>query len=263
MRSSWRAAGTLGRQHEILRPLPRPINWVFCFCQITETDTWIEAAAVQALTQVRTKAQVKRYRAGVKDLERRAADLESHQPPAVQPTQMAPAVRAEYEKRLARQRQVWETTQAPLPHQALQLPPVIRAEYEKKLARCRNAWEATQDPLAAAEAITWMRCYRQIPAEEAWIEVAVIQALIMVRGKAQAKRHREGTEDILRYTCVRDLHDGGMSWERAKQTAAEQLNVDEETLWKAYKRVKIQFRELLPSRFRYWILKDRRYRHLA
>ena len=234
------------------------ISWVFCFCQIPTTETWVEAAAVQALTQVRTKVQIKRYRAGVKDLEHRAADAESDQPPAVQPAQMAPAVRAEYEKRLARDRQVWEATPDPLPHQPLQLPPVVRAGYEKRLARCRQIWDA-KDPLAAAEAITWMRCYRQIPAEEAWIEAAAVQALIMVRGKAQAKRHREGTADIIRYICVRDLHDGGegLSLNQAKQTAAW-LDIDEETLHKAYQRVKHE-----RAAGRYWMLKDRRYRHLG
>lgn len=209
---------------------------------------------------MRTKAQIKRYRAGVKDLERRTADLESHQPPVVQPTQMAPAVRAEYEARRARDQQVGEAIPDPPHHQPLQLPPVIRAGYEKWLTRCRQAWEATQDPLAAAEAITWMRCYRQIPAEEAWIEVAVMQALIMVRSKAQAKRHRDGMADIIRYSCVQDLHDRGkgMSLNRAKQTAAEWLDIDEETIRKAYQRVKHE-----RAAGRYWTLKDRRYRHLG
>ena len=234
------------------------ISWVFCFCQIPTTETWVEAAAIQALSQVRTKPQIKRYRAGLKDLERRAADAESDQPPAVQPKQMAPAIRAEYEKRLARDRQVGEAIPDPLPHQPLQLPPVIRPKYEKRLALCRRAWEATQDPLAAAEAITWMRCYRQIPVEEAWIEVAAMQALIMVRGKEQAKRHREGTADIIRYIYVQDFHDQGMSLNLAKQTAAERLNIDEETLRKAYQRVKHE-----RAAGRYWMLKDRRYRHLG
>jgi hypothetical protein len=236
------------------------IGWVFTFCQIPNTETWVEAAAIQALTQVRTKVQIKRYRAGLKDLARRTADAGSNRPPAVQPTQMAPAVRAEYEARLARDRQIGEAIPDPQPHQPLQLPPAIRAGYEKKLARCRRAWEATKDPLAAAEAVTWMRCYRQIPAEEAWIEAAAIQALIMVRGKAQAKRHREGAADIIRYICVQDLHDGGkgMSLNQAKQTAAEWLDIDEETLRKAYQRVKHE-----RAAGRYWMLTDRRYRHLG
>jgi hypothetical protein len=147
------------------------------------------------------------------------------------------------------------------PREPLHLPPVIRTRYEERLALCRRAWETTGDPLAVAEAITWAHHYRQ-PTEE-WLEAAAIQALIKVRSKAQAKRYRYAMIDLDRYTFIRDAVAGGMKWEPAKEAAAEQLGADIETVWKSYKRVKRRFRERLPSRFRYWRLKDFRYRHLG
>jgi hypothetical protein len=163
--------------------------------------------------------------------------------------------------------------------QSLHLPPSIRARYEERLALCQRAWETTGDPLAVAEAITWAHHYRQ-PTEE-WLEAAAVQALIKVRSKAQAKRYRDGMIGLDRYTFIRDVVAGGFrqeipedggkvrvlsipaTWEQAIQAAAEHFGVDEETVWKSYKKVKRQFRERRTSRFRYWTLKDVRYRDLG
>jgi hypothetical protein len=145
--------------------------------------------------------------------------------------------------------------------QALELLPSIRTRYEERLAHCRRAWDAAQDPLAVAEAITWTYHYHQ-PIEP-WIEEAAVRALVKVRSKAEAKRYRNSMNDLDRYTFVRDAVAGGMTWEQAKQAAAEQLGVDTETVWKSYKRVRRQFRERQNRRFRYWTLKDVRYRHLG
>jgi len=163
------------------------------------------------------------------------------------------------------------------PHQPLHLP--IRTRHEERLAHLRRVWETTGDPLAVAEAITLTHHYRQ-PIEP-WIEEAAIRALVKVRSKAQAKRYRDGMIDLDRYTFIRDGVDGGFrqeipedggkvrvlsipaTWEQAKQAAAEHFGIDEETVWKSYKRIRRQFRERQTSRFRYWTLKDARYRHLG
>jgi len=144
------------------------------------------------------------------------------------------------------------------PRELLHLPPAIRARYDERLMLCRRAWETTGDPLAIAEALTWTYHYRQPIAE--WLEGAAVQALAKLRTKKHAERYRDDMSHFDRYTCVRDAHDGGMTWEEATEWAAKQLGVDSETVWKSYKRVKRQFNNHQPSRFRYWTLKaDPRY----
>jgi hypothetical protein len=141
------------------------------------------------------------------------------------------------------------------------LPPAIRACYEEQLAHCQRVWETTQDPLAVAEAITWTHHYRQ-PIEP-WVEEAAVRALARVRSKAQTRRHRDNMRDFDRYCFIRDAVDGGMTWDRAKKAASKKFRVDIETVWSSYKRIKRQFRERQTNRFRYWVLKDIRYRHLG
>jgi hypothetical protein len=147
------------------------------------------------------------------------------------------------------------------PRQYLDLPPLIRTKYEQRLAHCRRAWEVTQDPLAVSQATSWTFHYRQ-PIEP-WLEEAVVALAVKVRTPAQAKRHRDGIEDVDRYIFVRDAVASGMTWEDAKQAAAEQLGVSDEAIAKSYKRVKRRFRELHPSRYQYLTLADVRYRALG
>lgn len=59
----------------------------------------------------------------------------------------------------------------------LELPPLIRARYEEQLVRCQRAWEETRNPQAAANAISWVFAFCQLPETETWIEAAAVQAL--------------------------------------------------------------------------------------
>jgi hypothetical protein len=152
-------------------------------------------------------------------------------------------------------------THAVEPRQYLELPPNIRAGYEKRLMQCRRAWETTQDPLAVAEATTWTFHYHQ-PIEE-WLEAAIVQVAIKARTPEQAKQHRANTNHIDRFTFMRDAMASGMKWDRAKDAVATKLDVDTETVSKSYKRIRIQLRDRDPDRFRYWTLKDVRYRDLG
>lgn len=138
----------------------------------------------------------------------------------------------------------------------------IRATYAEKLEQCRRVWEATQDPAALDEAIKWTFHFRQ-PLEP-WIEEAMSQVLMQVRSSKVAKRHRENFTHLQRYTCVRDLHARGLTWDEAKEAAvnvlAEQGHyIDTDTVWRSYKRVRKDMRERRTSRYRYWYLKDTRY----
>ncbi len=113
-----------------------------------------------------------------------------------------------------------------------------RPSLEERLAGLRQIWDTKRDPLALAEASWWIFRYQQKPA--AWLE----NALIDLRGAGRQKKHRENMQHAGRYFMVKAIHEAeGISLEEAAVPAAETLagvgeNLDSETVWQSYKKVK-------------------------
>jgi len=121
------------------------------------------------------------------------------------------------------------------------LPPGVQASYDQKMKQCERGRQATRDPLAFAEALTRACLHRQPPPE--WVHEAGWVLATKRRGKEHAKRAREAAVRLQRYLAVRDAHKrDGLSWERAKDRAAEVLAstsaaAEPDTMWKVYKQV--------------------------
>ena len=149
------------------------------------------------------------------------------------------------------------------PRRSIPLPAAVRARFEKQLNDSRRTWDETGDPLAVAEAITWVYLHRQLIPP--WLEEAAIRSLVRERTELQTRRHREAMQHWWRWRLVRDGKLANLSWAKAYERAARMLTdggkpVDEETVKKSYARVQ---RDIDAKRFgKYWILKDKRYRHL-
>lgn len=163
----------------------------------------------------------------------------------------------------------------------VELPPEIRAGFERKLEACRRAWEATKDPLAVAEAISLTHWYRQdiVP----WLEEAAVQALVRSRSKARAKQHRIDMKHFMRWRFLKDLKGryvkdseehthwqrnapGKPSWKRAREVVAEELakcgdHVEPDTVQDSYEMVEDDMKAGHGGK--YFLLKDKRYRHLG
>jgi hypothetical protein len=117
------------------------------------------------------------------------------------------------------------------------LPPEVRANYDRKMSTCEAGWAATQDPLFAAEAITLTKNFRQVV--PAWLDDGVYAVALKRRTPQQVKRARDAADRLARYLAVRDAHKiDGMTWERAKEHAANMLGVEPDTCWESYKKVR-------------------------
>jgi hypothetical protein len=156
------------------------------------------------------------------------------------------------------------------------LPPDVRRIYEEHMALCEAAWREGE-PLAAAEAATWARLYRQ-PISE-WLERAVVELAMGRRTSRQAQRYVQAHIRLERHLAVRDHKyeiawvDGAMelrprpdvTWDEAYERAAKSLAgtnaaADDLTMKKDYAQVR---RDLDAGRFngKYFFLKDWRYRY--
>ena len=123
------------------------------------------------------------------------------------------------------------------------LPPEIRADYDRKMSTCETGWRETGDPLFAAEAITWVTSFRQVPPP--WLDDAVYAVAIKRRTPSQAKAARERAAHVMRYMAVhfaktRDKKLDGLpiSWEAAYAHAEKVTATSWETCRQSYMSVK-------------------------
>jgi hypothetical protein len=134
------------------------------------------------------------------------------------------------------------------------LPTEMQKQFDERLATCEAAWREGE-PLAIAEAVTWTLHYRQ--PLKAWLEQAVFELAMDRRTKSQAARLKAAGKRLIRYQRVRDLREGGMTWEAAYARAGELLKCSDATAEEDYAAVK---RDLKANRYgKYFNLKDKRY----
>jgi hypothetical protein len=126
------------------------------------------------------------------------------------------------------------------------LPPAMRAEYERKLAACEAGWQATRDPAAVMEAMILAACYRQPIQFQSWTIEAACAALGKRRTKGYVTRHHYATIRWMRYTAVRDSV--ARTWPARYEDAANKLAntpaaADALTMKEDYARVARDLRE--------------------
>ena len=100
------------------------------------------------------------------------------------------------------------------------LPAGVRATYDRWMKNCRDGWLATEDPWAVTEAHFLTMIHRQV--SPLWLDEAIHNLADKQRTKAHAKRAREASIRLLRYSAVRDAKRDGMTWE-ASYAEAERV----------------------------------------
>ncbi len=103
----------------------------------------------------------------------------------------------------------------------------------------------TGDPWAITEAHTLTTIYRQVP--PAWLDEAVWLLACKRRTKEDATRMLVARVRFRRYRAVREVHARGLSWKKACAEATRIFAGTVEagkpdTMWKAYKAVKADFK---------------------
>jgi hypothetical protein len=115
--------------------------------------------------------------------------------------------------------------------------------FQRKQAEYEAAYRRTWEPLALYEALLNADAYLQLPADLNWLVEAVGELIMRNRTDATAERFKERMRHIQRYRCVRDLHQKGLAWGRALDSAVTKLKATEaaampSTIEKSYMRVK-------------------------
>jgi hypothetical protein len=117
------------------------------------------------------------------------------------------------------------------------MPKSDPTDFDYKMMLCEAGWRRTEDPVFIIEAceIAWEQ--QQVMPE--WLVKAIYILAMGRRTKAHMKAARAATAHVMRYLTVRDAHElEGLSWERAKERAAEIMaDVSAETCYRSYKAV--------------------------
>ena len=135
---------------------------------------------------------------------------------------------------------------------------MLQTPLGENLARCEAAWREGE-PAAVAEAMTLLLFHGAPP--PLWLEEAVVQIAVGRRTDQEAERHRELQRHWERYKLVCELHDKGLTLEKAFEQTAKRFHVSTSTVTTSYKMVK-RDQKLGRALGRYFNPADPRYRDL-